>query len=269
MNSESNSKGQRTPAVKSTSTSYKRVHRANRPTLVTAEADQPATQAIEEAIQSETQIAVEERPGEQSTPRRRMPAFFTSIGRGARETPEADPKAARMARAMRGKTANSPQEEAAPAKKPASTTTKATTTPARPRSKFKMRYIWGMMIYVLIAEYLGTFVTAYMKGHNMDSLIAQWGSFQITLSTLVFLALLVVILIVMARFDLIPSSLGKMMGDSSTTRGTATGAKKDAPTFETRTPQPTMRQGVKGSDDNLYQEYRSNQRYFQKRDRKR
>lgn len=267
MNSESNSKGQRTPAGKSTS--YKRVHRANRPTLVTAEADQPATQAIEEAIQSETQVAVEERPGEQPTPRRRMPAFFTSIGRGARETPEADPKAARMARAMRGKTASSPPEEAAPAKKPASTTTKATTTPARPRSKFKMRYIWGMMIYVLIAEYLGTFVASYMGSHHMDSKIISLGSFPITLSTLVFLGLLVVILIVMARFDLIPSTLGKMMGDTATARGTATGVKKDAPTFETKAPPPIMKQGVKGADDNLYQEYRSNQRYFQKRDRKR
>ncbi len=269
MNSESNSKSQRTPAGKAAS--YKRVHRANRPTLVTAEAAQPTRETIEieEASQPETQIAVEERPTEQPAQRRRMPAFFTSIGRGNRETPEADPKAARMARAMRGKTLNSAKEEIAPAKKSANGTAKATVTPTRPRSKFKMRYLWGMMIYVLIAEYLGTFVTAYMKGQHMDGVVVPLGSFQLTRSTLVFLAILVVILIVMARFDLIPTSMTKMMGDSAAPRGTATTSKKDAPTFETRAPQPTIRQGVKGEHDSLYQEYRSNQRYFQKRDRKR
>ena len=268
MNSESNSKSQRTQAGKPTS--YKRVHRANRPTLVTAEADQSSMQATEEAIQPAAQIAVEERPGEQPAPRRRIPAFFTSIGRSTKEAPEADPSTARMARALRGKSAHSAQEEAAPTKKPATSAAKASATPARPkRGGFKMRYIWGMMIYVLIAEYLGTFVTAYMKGHGMDGVVTQLGSFQILRSTLVFLAILVVILIVMARFDLIPSSLGKMMTDSSAPRGASTNARKDAPTFETKTPQLTMKQGIEGPDNNLYQEYRSNQRYFQKRDRKR
>jgi len=36
----------------------------------------------------------------------------------------------------------------------------------------------------------------------------------------------------------------------------------------TKDSQPTIKQGVKGADDDLYQEYREQQRYLQKRERK-
>ena len=39
--------------------------------------------------------------------------------------------------------------------------------------------------------------------------------------------------------------------------------------FTSKAAPPTMKQGVQGEDDALYQEYRENQRYFQKRDRRR
>lgn len=264
MNSESNSKIQRTQSNKSTS--YKRAHRANRPSLVT-EADASTEQAIQPAAQTAVEVLPE---STEQTQRRRRPGFFANIGRTekAADQPEADPKVARLARALRGKTLSKAQEETPKEKRPATSTSKAGSTPARPRSGFKTRYIWGMMLYLLIADFLGIYLTNYMRAQGWDAVIFQWGSFQGTRSTLVFLGMLVVILIVMARFDLIPRSFRSMGGDPAP-RGNSSSAKKSAPTFESKTSQPTVKQGVKGEDDALYQEYRSNQRYYQKRDRKR
>lgn len=268
MNSESTSKTQRTQSGKSSS---KRAHRANRPVLVTAqsspELDEPTTQAIEEAMQPATQATIEELSEPAAQPeRKRKPGFFSNIGRAEKilDQPEADPKAARMARAMRGKGADGPKETAKE-NKPAASTPRA--VPTRPRSGFKMRYLWGMMLYLLIADFLGIWITNWMVANHLDAVLVKWGSFQASRSTLIFLGLLVVILIVMARFDLIPRSFRAMSsGPAPSKSGPTT---KSASTFEARTPQPTMRQGEPGKDDDLYREYRENQRYFQRRDRKR
>lgn len=270
MNSESSSKIQRTQSGKSTS---KRAHRANRPVLVTAREnagiDEPTRQAVEEVTQPATSTALEEiSEPEPQVERKRRPGFYSNIGKSERasDKPEADPKAARMARAMRGKVVDGPKETEKE-KKPAASASRASAAPTRPRSGFKMRYIWGMMLYLLIADFLGIWITNWMVANHLDAVLFRWGSFQASRSTLIFLALLVVILIVMARFDLIPRSF-RAMGDTSTRRGSAP-ASRTAPTFETKTPQPTIKQGEPGKDDALYREYRANQRYFQKRDRKR
>ena len=134
-----------------------------------------------------------------------------------------------------------------------------------------MKYIWGMMAYLLIADFMGVWITDLMQAHGLDGVVFTVSTFQAKRSTLVFLALLVIILIVMARFDLIPRSLGAAMsGQTPQSRNAASsGSKSKTPTFETREAQPTLKQGVQGSHDDLYREYRQNQRYFQKRDRKR
>jgi hypothetical protein len=272
MNSESNSKMQGTQSEKPTA---KRAHRANRPVLVTektgAGLDEPTKQAIEEAMQPEIPLAAETgSPVE----RKRRPGFFANIGRTEKDASEkkADPQAARMARAMRGKSVDiSKEKEQAKEKKAVATSSSARSgaAPARPRSGFKMRYIMGMMAYLLIADFLGVWITNWMVANKLDGVIFTIGSFRATRSTLIFLALLIVILVVMARLDLIPRSL-RAISEPSTPRNANTPAKK-APTstFETKTSQPTVKQGVKGEHDDLYQEYRANQRYFQRRDRKR
>src|SRR5260370_612840 len=107
MTSESNSKIQGTRSNKPTS--YKRAHRANRPAVVTAKADEPTMQPIEETIQPTAQVAVEEMPVAQEA-RQRGPKFFSNIGKT--EQSGADPMAARLFRAMRGKSASSAKEEA-------------------------------------------------------------------------------------------------------------------------------------------------------------
>lgn len=264
MNLESDAKIQGAQPGKPPS---RRAHRAHRPTLVTTHSEtglaQPTQQASEEALQPEVAA---DRPPE----RKRRPGFFASIGKTPKDASiQADPQAARMARAMRKPGESATERERGKEKKSAVTSSAA--RPARPRSGIKMRYIMGMMGYLLIADFLGVWIMNWMVANKLEGVIFTIGSFRVTRSTLIFLALLVVVLIVMARLDLIPRSL-RAMSEPSTPRGTTAttrGSKAPVSTFETNADRPTMKQGVKGEHDDLYQEYRANQRYFQKRDRKR
>jgi len=277
MNSESTSNIQRTQSSKSTS--YKRAHRATkRPVLVTGQESAPldtsASLATEEAPAT-TEVAVEEQPAASiEAGRKGGPRFFSNVSKSEAisDQPKTNPIAARLSRALRGKGADASQEKEVVREKPKTTTSSArsgATTPARPKSGFKMRYIWGMMIYLLIADFLGVWIQNWMKAQGLDAVVFTLGGFQASRSTLLFLALLVIILVLMARFDLIPRSLGAAMSGQSTARKEAPKTSAKTPTFENREAQPTIKQGIKGSHDDLYREYRANQRYFQKRDRKR
>lgn len=271
MNSETNSKMRETQSNKPAS--YKRAHRANRPVLITGQdgtgLDKPTAQAIAEATQPEVAVETAE-----PVTRKRRPGFFLNIGKAENKSDqrETDPKAARMARAMRGKVVDAPVETVKE-KKSAVSAPKAGSnyTSARPKSGFKTKYLLGMMAYLLIADFLGVWITDWMVANHLDGPVFKLGALVANRSTLVFLALLVVILVLMARFDFIPRSFSSMMsGGSSAGRGPASkGSAAKAPTFETKASQPAVKQGVQGKDDELYKEYRENQRYFQKRDRKR
>jgi hypothetical protein len=270
MSSESNLV---TPGTQTSKTTSKRPHRAarNRPVLVTGE--ETAT-VVEEPVGAPepVAIAVEESVSEPIKPRR-GPRFFANIGKTVtpETTEEADPKAARLARAMHGKAAITKEapisapKQSTPAATPARSG--AAVKPAARPGGFKMRYIVGMMIYLLVADVLGGLITTFFTNNHLDSTLFTWGPIVGKTSTIVFLAILVVLLILMARFDLLPRTFGAAMGTGAAARAKTTG--KDAPTFESKPAQPTIKQGVQGADDDLYKEYRENQRYFQKRDRKR
>jgi hypothetical protein len=137
--------------------------------------------------------------------------------------------------------------------------------PARPRSGFKMRYIWGMVIYLLGAQLLGAYEQSFLR--PIDHVLFTIGPVAISISMLAFLATLVILLIVLARFDLIPRNLGALMGQSTPARN-ASATQTQKTQESVKTPPPTMKQGVKGADDDLYQEYREQRRYQQRRDRK-
>ncbi len=85
------------------------------------------------------------------------------------------------------------------------------------------------------------------------------GTLHVTTSTVVFLASLVIILVLLARFDLIPRSLGAATNAQRST-GQAQTKSNGTTTQGERIIPPTVRQGVKGSDDTLYQQYRTSQR---------
>lgn len=259
-----------------------------RPVLISSTTDtfETGDQPVEDGNAADQLIAPDESNGTDSadqtsepaatdSPRgRRLPKFFSKVGKTEQkqtEQPAVDPAQARIARATAGKTKPQAPEGAqtvasSPAKSTGARSAPTRPAPARPPGAFKMRYIVGMLAYLLIADLIGTFETSYLTANHLNYTLFSLGSFPVTLSTVLFLVTLVVVLIVLARFDLIPRNLAGLGGQQAAQR--RTGQTRDsAEPGSTRTP-PTMRQGVKGADDDLYQEYREQQRYNQRRERK-
>ncbi len=286
MNQETNSGAQGTQQEKAAPN--RRGSRAgrNRPVLVSpASSDQvtkeqpgaveetsETTQPVEEAATPTTKI-------EDARPRR-LPKFFSRVGKNEKEQAlEANPTAARIARATRstgGTSASShaikeskSTESGSSANKASSNTTNAktapTTAPRRPGG-MKMRYIMGMLLYLVLAEVIGGLERTWLITNHLDKVLVQLGSISISTSTVFFLVTLIVILVVLARFDLLPRSLGALAGQSTPQRGQS--GRSSSGSEASKGPAPTMKQGVKGGDDDLYQEYREQQRYLQRRERK-
>lgn len=268
------------------SSSTKRSARAgrNRPVLVTSQdGEGNELTGVEESTSTvkESVAEVEAQNPPVASPRRRMPAFFSTIGKRSQteeEAQEVDPAQARIARATRGKTSTTkaPSEDNVKQQKPEvkkEAASSRSTAPSRPNSIFKTRYLIGMGIYLLAANFIGAFETNILRANHLDVRLAQFNLFGapivISTSTVVFLATLVIILVALARFDLIPRNFSAMMGGSSSQqnrRGSSSSSSRNQGTTEgSRNIPPSMKQGVKGADDDLYQEYRSNQRRAKKR----
>ena len=257
----------------------------SRPVLVTStaveqsEADAQNTSPAEVSTSEVTPTAsAVSAPTSMAKRMSKLRSFISTVGKSEpeTETKEADVAQARLARATRGKiTASQPAvakddkpavEEAKPTRPAAS---KASSAPARPASRpstFKPRYIVGMGIYLLAANFIGVFEQQLLRTYHLDTMLTQFDLFggivRISTSTVLFLATLVVLLVVLAKFDLIPRSLGAATGTSAQRSGQS---QRRTDGEGGRSPQPTMRQGVKGADDKLYQEYRANQRREKKR----
>ncbi len=266
---------------------YNRADR-NRPVLVTSSSETESETSSDD-IESEQIETAEETPIVEevvATPQktRRLPGFFSTIGKKpAEETPEADVAQARLARATRKVgtgttkaadtmttvTTEEKQHETKPKPTPARTTT------TRPSSGFKTRYLIGMVIYLLGANFIGVIETQFMTANGLNHVLTTFslfgGTVVISTATIVFLSTLIILLIALAKFDLIPRSLGAMTGMPETSRRGQTGNRSNSTNQEPtpKTPPPTMKQGVKGADDDIYADYRADQRYMQRRARKR
>lgn len=248
----------------------------NRPVLVTDTTSENNEYVAEDA----TTIAEESTPEEQlSTPAAvtpksfgsRFPKFFSTVGKSEQTQEEQENVAARarLARATRGKVSAPPAqvtgEEKAETRKPAARPA-TTARPGSSGSLFKTRYLIGIGIYLIGANFIGIFETSFFQSQHLDNVLAQFPFFGSNIvlrtSTLAYLATLVILLVLLARFDLIPRSFSAMTGQSRNARtGTSN---RSSNTEGTRSAPPTMKQGVKGANDDLYQQYRANQR----RDRK-
>lgn len=247
----------------------------NKPILVTntnnedgnAEKDRSSIGAATQTIDEPQALVVPTpEPVEQSA--RRLPRFFSNVKKSEedsvqKEAKEAEVVQARLTRATRGKTVvEAPAARTTPAeskKAPAIVPSKA--TPAR-KGMFKTRHIIGIGIYLIAADFLGLYVQKLLVSLGLEKELIPpitlfGGQLHVMTSTVAFLALIVIILILLARFDLIPRSLGgasrtRTTAGQSQTRGTTAQGERVVP--------PTVRQGIKGADDTLYQQYRSNQR---------
>ncbi len=285
MNQETNSGAQRTQQERAAP--HKRNNKAsrNRPVLVNPILEDQVTDDQVEEISNATQ-PVEEvaatMKAEDARPRR-LPKFFSSVGKNEKEqTVESEQAAARIARATRSTGASAvssrtvkeskPVKPASSANKTASTTkASAKVAPAsasRPTGGFKSRYLWGILIYMSVALLVGGFERNLMVANHLEKLLFQIGPVAVTTSTALYLLTLIVILVLLARFDLVPRSLGAMAGQPTPQRGKPGQSKNTSGSDIDKSSQPTMKQGVKGADDDLYQEYREQQRYLQRRERK-
>jgi hypothetical protein len=273
MNQETNSGTQDTQEEKATH--YKRSRSAgrNRPVLVSPSSNDKITEELSETTQQVEEVA--STTTVEATRSRRLPKFFSSVGKNEKEgVVEANPAAARIARATRSTGASSASNRTVKESKPAESKSNANkaapkATPAKtapPRSGFKTKYLYGMVIYVLVAMFVGQYERAFLVTNNLDKVLFQIGSFAVTTSTALYLLTLIILLVILARFDLIPRSLGAMSGQPTTQRGKP--GQPSSGSDDTKSPPPTMKQGVKGADDDLYQEYREQQRYLQRRERK-
>ena len=256
--------------------SNKRSPRAGRykPTLITTPENETGDEQQETAQEVEEQTPAEETTTEVAAPApaRRLPRFFSTVGKSEKEqgVSEETVVQARLARATRGKTAKveatGSKEQAVEKERKADVPARSAPTranaPARPPSPFKMKYIIGMVVYLLGAQLIGSLEVNLFNAYHINSTLASFNLFGLPIviqtSTLVFLAILVLLLVLLARLDLIPRSFSALSGQPPQKRGSA--ASRQNNNDVARTPQPTIRQGVSGADDNLYQQYRSNQR---------
>ncbi|HET9921444.1 MAG TPA: hypothetical protein VFQ30_16495 [Ktedonobacteraceae bacterium] len=259
----------------------------NRPVLVTSgtaienEGSELNTEDGQIDEINEMAMAEEPMPVAPAKPARRLPGFFSTIGKKTETEaePEVDVAQARLARATRKVGAVSATKETTTSKKesdgeqetkkPAPARAAA---PARPGG-FKTRYLLGMVVYLLGANFIGIFEASFMSSNHLNIVLTTFnlfgGNIVISTSTLVFLLTLILLLIVLAKFDLIPRSFSAMSGASTPQRGQSSSRNNNSAEATPKTPPPVMKQGVKGEDDDLYDEYRANQRYMQRRARKR
>lgn len=258
--------------------SNKRPPRAtrNKPSLVTSP-DSELSDDQQEQTAVENTAPVEETAPEPETakpaapsPARRLPRFFSTVGKSAQEQEASEEEVvqARIARATRGKQAAKAEVTKAEVEKEEKTRYSAkpvpatrANAPARPASPFKTKYIVGMVVYLLGAQLLGGLLTSAFATYKLDSLIAAFSLFGLPIviktSTLAFLFILVALLVLLARLDLIPRSFSALTGTPQQRSGTSN---RQGDNGVARTPQPTTRQGVSGSDDDLYQQYQANRR---------
>jgi hypothetical protein len=205
--------------------------------------------------------------------KRKLANFFSTVGKSDKtsEAQETEVAQARLARATRSKGAVAAKNDSNPEVKEDRVAPKASTptrtTPARPPSPFKTKYLLGFVIYLFGAQFLGVYERQFMIANHLEDPnhpAFHLGPLAFGPSTVLYLATLILLLILLARLDLIPRSLGALMGQQPGQQGKS--STSNSQTSESaRTQQPTMRQGVKGADDDLYQEYRTNQRRTRKR----
>lgn len=282
MNQETNAGTQEAQREKAAQNKRSKNTSKNRPVLVTSSSNDLATQDQSVEVTGETMQPVEEvvSPATvEDTQPRRFPKFFSSVGKSDKgSTVEADQASARIARATRNSAASSnnraakdskPMQSQSDANKVSTNKAAPKSTPAKAQPRqgaFKTKYLYGMIIYVVVAMFVGQYERAFLVANHLDKVLFQIGSFAVTTSTALYLLTLIILLIVLARFDLIPRSLGAMSGQSTSQSGRS--GQSSSQSDNTKNAQSTMKQGVKGADDDLYQEYREQQRYLQRRERK-
>ena len=280
-----------TPTTLPTARKSRRASQRNRPVLVSSSAQgmqdpqefqESQAETLEPETSSNTLIHTEplaeeadiaEKPAASTNTKRslRLPGFFSKVEKTVEEPAVSQEEVvnARLARAKKTfpktEAASAVEENKEQAEKPVRGTNRTAAT-ASPNRLFKTRHFIGMLAYLFGAEIILPLEASLFQQLGIEQTIAKFTFFvPITLTTSVILNMvtLVVFLLVLVKFDLLPSTLsGK---NTATARAQQQKRARDQQATIDRLPQPTIRQGVKGEHDDLYQAYRSNQRRDKKR----
>ena len=197
----------------------------------------------------------------------RLPTFFSKVDHTKEDssTHTDEVVEARMARAkksLNGKATTVTTAETVETEntQPVAKAKVVPTTPAKPRL-FKSRHILGMVAYLFGAEFLLPAEANFIISSHLEKNLYKIPgiNLQVTTSLLANIVTLVVCLYLLVAFDLLPNGKqlsANQVAQKSRARTSTTNSSSPA----ARTPQPTVRQGVKGESDDLYQNYRINQR---------
>ena len=196
----------------------------------------------------------------------RLPKFFSKVEHDKEEVPSNTDGIvkARMARAkksLNGKAAtttieNEPEVSAKPVVKA------KPNTPAKKPQLFKSRHIIGMVLYLFGANLLLPYEATFIKSVNLEKNIYTIPGINLVLTTSLILNIitLIVFLYLLVAFDLLPNGKQLSANQSQQKNGTKTSSSRNVQDVQARAPQPTIRQGVKGDSDDIYQSYRNKQR---------
>ena len=267
----------------------------NRPVLVTpgevtndaqneqtSKVPEPAVEAVETAPQATPQA-------NPPSWRNRLPSFFSSVGKSSEDNEQqTEVGKARVARAMREKPAppatkkEQPASESRSAKpaqgrgaldraRPAASSSRAA-PPARPTG-LKSRHFTGLIIYLAAAYVIGIPLSYLMTTMHWNVLLFQFTvpfvnlPVPVSTTTIVYLVILIGLLVVLTMMDMMPR-MTPAQPKTPPAKGAARKTADDTDSME-RPGSLAMRQGVKGENDDFYREYREQQRYQQRRERKR
>lgn len=265
------------PEQQGKSAPYKRSARngRNRPILITGNetGDQGTDMLVQEdTIERVATTATAPTVTQEAPATKNRPSFFSTIGIGKKEE-SADAAAARLARATRNKAATASKKEISEVKESKRAEPKAVAKSAPQRAGaaprraggFKPRHLIGIILYLVVADFVGVLEKSWLG--KADKLLFSLGPLPIYTSTILFLLTLVILLIVLARLDLVPRSLTPASRAPAPTSKNQSQNNSGANSESARNA-PIMKQGVKGKNDDLYQEYRESERYWKRRDRK-
>ena len=258
-------------------TKRRRARRNNsRPVLVTdtLQNENTPAESSTEILVAEPEPAEEVTATEPAATKRpiRLPRFFSKVERGEEENAASEEAVvqARLARAQRGNKQAAATTTESEAEEPKKASRPAATAQQRPPSMFKTRHIIGFGVYLLAAEFVLPYERNLSLALHLDSptqplTTLNLGSLHIPVFawTLLNIITLVVLLYLPTGSHYAPNRklLAPHRAALGNPRGTAAG--QNAP-VEKVAP-PTMRQGVQGESDDLYQAYRLNQRRDKKR----
>lgn len=247
--------------------------RRNQPVLVAATEIKNSSLEIEQTIETdtdseqdtETTTTSESAPETKTQPFSHLPKFFSRVDKS--EQKEEEVVKARLARANADKAGRDGKVSTVKAKTKNETKPQSKTTERR-EPLFKIRHFVGMTIYLFGAQFIMPYEFALAHQLGMDRPFYTLMIFNnpLPLSPAIFLniATLIVFLYILVKLDLLPNTASaklraeqKVREQQSKNRQNAAPAVKNVP--------PPMKLGVKGEDDDLYREYRANQRREKKR----